>query len=309
MNMADKKIEVDGHVIVVSNPDKIFFPEDGFTKWDMVEYYEHIAPVMLPHMRGRPVTMLRMTDGIHGESFYHKETPAYFPEWVKRVPMAKEEGVTNYVVCDSAASLTYLADQACVTPHLWLSRFDKPRNPDLPIFDLDPSDNDFEPVRKAAFALREILTELGLSVYVKTTGSRGVHVVCPLDRSADFDKVRTFAEEVARYLAGLDSANLTVEQRKEKRKGRVFIDILRNSYAQTAVAPYALRARPGAPVAAPVTWEELKSPKLQPQSYNMKNIFARLARLKDPWTGMWTVKAGSIDQPWKKLKTLTSAKK
>jgi bifunctional non-homologous end joining protein LigD len=252
--------------------------------------------------------MLRMADGIHGESFYHKETPAYFPDWIKRAPMAKEDGVTNYVICDSAAALTYLADQACVTPHLWLSRFDRPHNPDLLIFDLDPSSTDFEPVRNAAFALRELLTELGLPVYVKTTGSRGVHVVCPLDRSTDFDRVRTFAEEVARYLANKDPRNLTIEQRKEKRKGRVFIDTLRNSYAQTAVAPYALRAHPGAPVAAPVTWEELKDLELQPQSYNMKNIFKRMARVKDPWVEMWTIKPGSIEQPWKKLKAMTGSK-
>jgi bifunctional non-homologous end joining protein LigD len=223
--------------------------------------------------------------------------------------MAKEDGVTNYVVCDSKAALTYLADQACVTPHLWLSRFDKPHNPDLLIFDLDPSGSDFEPVRQAALTLGQLLIKLGLSAFVKTTGSRGVHVVCPLDRSADFDKVRTFAEDVAHHLAGLDSANLTIEQRKEKRKGRVFIDTLRNSYAQTAVAPYALRARAGAPVATPITWEELKAPKLQPQSYNMKNIFKRLAKVKDPWAGMWTAKAGSIDQPWKKLKALTRDQK
>jgi bifunctional non-homologous end joining protein LigD len=307
--VTDKRIVVDGHIIAIGHAEKIFFPEDGLTKWDMVEYYKRIAPVMLPHMQGRPVTMLRMTDGIYGESFYHKETPAYFPDWIKRAPMAKEDGVTNYVICDSAAALAYLADQACVTPHLWLSRFDRPHYPDLLIFDLDPSGPDFEPVREAALVLRILLTELGLPVYVKTTGSRGVHVVSPLDRNADFDTVRTFAEAVARYLADMVPENLTVEQRKEKRKGRVFIDTLRNSYAQTAVAPYALRARPGAPVAAPITWEELKDPKLRPQSYTMKNIFKRLARVKDPWAGMWAIKAGSIDQPWKKLKIITGSEK
>lgn len=303
--MADKKIVVGGHTIVIGNADKILFPEDGFTKWDMVEYYRRIAPVMLPHMQGRPVTMLRLPDGINGESFYHKETPDYFPSWIKRAPMPKEDGVTNYVVCDNTATLVYLADQACITPHLWLSRYDKPDNPDLLIFDLDPSGPGFEPVRQAALVLKELLAGLGLAVFVKTTGSRGVHVVSPLDRSADFDSVRTFAEEVAQFLAGLDPKNLTVEQRKEKRRGRVFIDTLRNSYAATAVAPYALRARNGAPVATPITWEELKDPKLGPQSYNLRNIFGRLEAGKDPWVGIWS-KAGSIDQPWKKLKELVA---
>jgi bifunctional non-homologous end joining protein LigD len=302
--MANPQINIDGHTIEITHPDKIFFPENGYTKLDMVKYYERIAPVMLPYMEGRPVTMLRMTDGIHGESFYHKETPAYFPDWIKRVPMAKEGGVTNYVVCDSGAALTYLAGQACVTPHLWLSRFDKPNDPDMLIFDLDPSGPDFEAVRKAAFSLREVLVQLGLPVYVKTTGSRGLHVVAPLDRKAKFEEVRAFADEVANYLAHANSKELTIEQRKEKRTGRVFIDTLRNSYAQTAVAPYALRARPGAPVATPVTWEELKQSKIQPQSFDMKNIFERLAIVKDPWAKVWTVKAGSIKEASNKIKAL-----
>jgi bifunctional non-homologous end joining protein LigD len=302
-----KEIKVGGHVIEVGHADKLFFPEDGYTKWDTVDYYHHIAPFMLPHMKGRAVTMLRMTDGIRGESFYHKEAPSYFPDWIKRAPLSKEGGVTNYVVCDDAATLTYLADQACVTPHLWLSRIDKPRNPDMMIFDLDPSGEDFEQVRHAALSLKELLTGIGLHTFVKTTGSRGVHVVCRIARTSDFDDVRTFAEEVASYLAATDEKNLTVEQRKEKRKGRVFIDTLRNSYAQTAVAPYALRARPGAPVATPVTWDELKDKKLGPQTYHLKNVFDRLARVKDPWASMWSVKAGSIDAPWKKLKALAQS--
>jgi bifunctional non-homologous end joining protein LigD len=307
--MADKKIIVGGHSILVSHADKIFFPEDGYTKRDMIEYYRRIAPFMLPYMNGRPVTMLRMADGIHGESFYQKETPGYFPQWIRRVEMPKEDGVTNYLLCDSAATLVYLASQACVTPHLWLSRFDSPRNPDMLVFDLDPSIQDFEAVRKAAFSLRDLLTELGLFVYVKTTGSRGVHVVSPLDGNADFDRVRAFAVEVARYLVEKDPANLTIEQRKEKRKGRVFIDTLRNGYAQTAVAPYALRALPGAPVAAPVTWEELKDARLQPQSYNMKNISHRLEGMGDPWVEMWKAKPSSIDRSWERLKALIKKRK
>lgn len=302
--MADKEITVDGRTIEITHPDKMFFPENGYTKWDMVKYYERIAPMMLPHMQERAVTMLRMTDGIHGESFYHKETPAYFPDWIKRVPLPKEEGVTHYVICESAAALTYLAGQACITPHLWLSRFDKPHNPDMLIFDLDPSGTDFELVRRAAFALKDVLVKLELPVYVKTTGSRGLHVVSPLDRGSTFDDVRAFADDVADYLARRNPAELTVEQRKEKRTGRVFIDTLRNSYAQTAVAPYALRARPGAPVATPITWEELKQSKIQPQSFDMGNIFERLAKVKDPWAKIWTIEAGSIKGLSNKIKTL-----
>ena len=184
--MADKQLEIDGHAITVGHADKVLFPQDGITKLDMVEYYRRIAPTMLPHMRERAVTMLRMPDGIEGESFYHKDTPSYFPDWIKRVPLPKEGGETRYVICDSAASLAYLADQACITPHLWLSRFDRPRKPDLLIFDLDPSGTDFEQVRNAAQTLGELLRKLGLEPYVKTTGSRGVHVVSVIERSAGF---------------------------------------------------------------------------------------------------------------------------
>jgi bifunctional non-homologous end joining protein LigD len=302
--MAYKRIKVNGHQIVVKNADKLFFPEDGYTKWDMVEYYRRIAPFMLPYMQGRPVTMLRMADGIHGESFYQKDTPGYFPEWITRVAMPKEEGVTHYLLCENEVTLAYLAAQACITPHLWLSRADNPRNPDMLVFDLDPSGQDFEQVRKAAFQLRDLLAELALAVYVKTTGSRGVHVVTPLDGRDDYDVIHAFAIEAAKFLVGKHPQELTVEQRKEKRKGRVFIDILRNSYAQTAVAPYALRAIPGAPVATPITWDELKSPKLQPRSCNMKNIFRRLDSRGDPWADMWTVKPGSIVGLREKLKAM-----
>ncbi len=308
--MAEKEVEVKvgEYVFEVGHTDKIFFPDDGYTKLDMVEYYQKIAPYILPHMKGRAVTMLRMTDGIYGESFYHKEIPDYFPAWIKRAFLPKEGGVTHYVVCDDAATLVYLAGQACVTPHLWLSRVDKPRQPDMIIFDLDPSGEDFEMVRQAALSLGDLLTKLGLHPFVKTTGSRGVHVICPIARTSDFDEVRTFAEEAAKYFSGTDDEHLTVEQRKEKRKGRVFIDTLRNSYAQTAVAPYALRAKPGATVATPIDWDELKDKRLQPQSYNMSNIFKRLAQVKDPWADMWKVKPGSIVVPWKKLKSLASDK-
>jgi bifunctional non-homologous end joining protein LigD len=302
--MAYKRIKVDGHQITVKNADKLFFPEDGYTKWDMVEYYRRVAPFMLPYMRGRTVTMLRMVDGIHGESFYQKDTPGYFPGWIKRVEMPKENGVTHYLLCEDESTLAYLAAQACITPHLWLSRADNPRNPDMLVFDLDPSEQDFEQVREAAFWLKDILSELSLPVYVKTTGSRGVHVVMPLDGRADYNAAHAFALEAAHFLSDKHPRELTVEQRKDKRKGRVFIDILRNSYAQTAVAPYALRAIPGAPVAAPVTWDELKSPKLQPQSYNMKNIFQRLDNHGDPWSDMWTVQPGSINELREKLKAV-----
>ena len=302
--MAEKiEIKIDGHSFELSNPDKVMFPEDGITKSDMVEYYQRIAPSMLPYLEKRAIVMHRFPDGIYGERFYHKEVPEYFPTWIKRITLPKEDGVVDYVVADSAADLAYLAGQACITPHSWLSRFDKPNNPDLLIFDLDPSDEVFEIVRQTALNLRGILLDLELSPFIKTTGSRGLHVVCPLDRSTDFDESRKFARDVAELMATRDPSNLTIEARKEKRGSRLLVDYLRNGYGATAVAPYALRARRGAPVAVPITWEELKDPKLNSQSFNIRNVFRRIGRRKDPWSGM-EGKAGSIIRSAKKLEGL-----
>ena len=173
------------------------------------------------------------------------------------------------------------------------------------IFDLDPSDGSFEPIRQAANSLRGLLSELGLAVFIKTTGSRGLHVVVPLDRGADFDYMRTFAEDVAGLLASRDPEHLTVEQHKDKRRGRVYIDTMRNSYGQTAVTPYATRALPGAPVAAPIDWDELKDPHLHSQSYTTTNIFNRLDQKGDPWQGMWR-QARSLNEPRRRLDAIIS---
>jgi bifunctional non-homologous end joining protein LigD len=294
------EISLDGHTFELSNLDKVLFPEDGITKGDMIEYYRRIAPQMLPHLAGRPLSLKRYPDGIHQQSWFQKNTPEYFPDWIKTVPIAKEDGQTVYVVCEKAADLVYLANQATVTLHIWLSRYDKPDNPDLLIFDLDPSDSDFEPVREAAFTMRKLLTDLGLTPYVKTTGSRGLHVCCPLTRSAGFDEVHGFARDAAKLVVRWNPKALTTEMRKEKRGARVFVDFLRNSYAQTAVAPYSLRARPGAPVSAPISWDKLADPKTGSQIYNIKNMFRQT---RDPWAGM-RAHARGISGPKKKLEEM-----
>jgi bifunctional non-homologous end joining protein LigD len=282
-----EKIEIGGHSMEISNAEKLLFPGDKISKGDVVDYYRRIAGVMLPYLEGRPLTMHRFPDGIGGEGFYQQAVSDYFPKWIERAPVKKEGGEVSHVVCNNAATLVYLANQACITPHVWLSRQDQLHHPDLLVFDLDPPDDDFAPVRDAALMLRELLDELGLKSFLKTTGSRGLHVTVPLDRSSDFDEVRALARQIARVLVKRQPQRLTDEQRKEKRGQRVFVDTLRNSYGQTAVAPYALRAKPGAPVAAPLAWEELRDGKLHARSYNLNNIFRRLAQKKDPWRGIW----------------------
>ena len=286
--MPDNEIIVDDRTISLSNLDKVLFPDDGVSKGDLIDYYRRIAEVMLPHMAGRPISMQRFPDGIAGEGFYQKEAPAYFPEWVERVQVwvEEEESRQPQVLCSNAATLVYLANQACITPHVWLSRRDKLYYPDRMVFDLDPPDGDFEPVRSAALAVREALDANGLKSFVMTTGSRGLHVVVPLAREVEFDEVRKAARRLAEQVAGEAPDRLTVEMAKVARQGRLFLDYLRNSYGQTTVAPYAVRAKPGAPVATPLDWDELDDTGLNSQSYTMQNIFRRLGQKDDPWRDM-----------------------
>jgi bifunctional non-homologous end joining protein LigD len=280
-------LRIGRHSIDISHADKIFFPKAKITKGDLVDYFRRVAKVMLPHVHGRPLAMRRYPDGIEREGFFQKEVPDYFPRWINRVTTPRKEGgKVDNVVCDNAATLVYLANQACFTPHVWLSRRDKLDCPDQLIFDLDPPGKKFALVRFAAKALRGLFDDLGLCAFVKTTGSRGVHVIVPLDRKQDFDTAREFAQDVACVLAHRHSKRLTVEPRKNKRRGRLYLDTARNSYAQHAVAPYTVRAIEGAPIATPLSWDELADKRMAAQRFNMKNIFQRLGQTSDPWKNL-----------------------
>jgi bifunctional non-homologous end joining protein LigD len=242
---------------------------------------------MLPHLRDRPLHLQRFPDGIEGDEMQQKQPPDYFPDWVERVRVPRKRGGSlAQVLCQDAATLVYLAGQACVTPHAWLSRADRLDHPDLLIFDLDPPGGDPAPAVAAARELRRLLEDLDLGAFVRATGSRGLHVAVPLDRAADFDASRSFARRLAGVLAGHLPDRLTTEQRKEKRGGRVFLDTMRNAYAQTAVASYAVRARPGAPVAVPLRWEEVEAPRFRPDGWTVRTAFDLLERRPDPWAGM-----------------------
>lgn len=274
------------YVFHSSNEDKALFP-GGPTKGEVIEYYERVAPHLLPHLRARPLVLRRCPDGIEGECFYQKQIGSYFPEWIDRVTVPRLRGGRQTLVhAGNRATLAYLADQAVISVHPWLSRRDHLERPDQLVIDLDPPGRDFEPVRLAARRCRDLLEELGLHPFLKTTGSRGLHVVVALDRSAGFDEVRGFAREAAELLAGRHPGELTVEQRKDRRGDRLYLDVARNAYAQTAVAPYSLRALPGAPVATPIGWDELSRPGLHPQAWNLRNLFRRLGRIEDPWRGL-----------------------
>lgn len=272
------------YTVETSNEDKVFFPGEGLTKGDLIDYYVDVAGSLLPHTEGRPLAMHRFPDGIDGDGFYQKEVGGSFPGWIETIRVKKEGGAVTQAVCGNAATLAFIANQACVTLHPWLSRRDRLDHPDRMIFDLDPPGDDFSPVRLAARALRALLEdELDLTAFVQTTGSSGLHVVVALDRSHAYDDVRAFAHGVARVLARRDPARLTVAPRKAARKGRLFLDYLRNAYGQMAVAPYSVRALPGAPVATPLDWDELDDSDLTARRYTIRNVRRRLGQRQDPW--------------------------
>jgi bifunctional non-homologous end joining protein LigD len=296
-------MEVDGREIEISKANKELFPDDGLTKFDLAEYYRRISDVALPHYRDRALTQHRFPDGIREEGFFQKAAPDHFPDWIKTAKLKKEGGSITHVVANDAATLVYLANQGCITPHLSLIRIDDVDHPDRLVFDLDPSDDHFGKVRRAAGRVKDLLDELELESFLQTTGSRGVHVVVPLERRASFDQTRDFAHRVGELLQARHPKEMTVAQRKEKRGNLVFVDYLRNAYGQTSVAPYAVRAKPGAPVATPLDWEELASSELDARSYTIENIFRRLGRKPDPWAEM-DKQAQTIGAAEKKLSKL-----
>jgi bifunctional non-homologous end joining protein LigD len=280
---AKEVVEIDGHEIGLSHTDKVLFPEAGLSKGDLIDYYRRIAPVMLPHIAGRPLSLQRYPDGITADGFMQKNAADYFPDWVERASLAKQDGEVRHVVAGDAATLVYLANQAAVTLHVGLARVDRSDQPDRLVIDLDPSDEDFDKVRRTARAARQLVEATGLVPFVQTTGSRGLHVWVPLERGPDFDEVRGFAGELAARLAAQHPEELTTEQRKVNRGARVYIDVARNGYAQTAAAPYTVRARPMASVATPLAWPELDDGALAPDRYTIANLFRRLGQKADPW--------------------------
>ncbi len=272
-----------------SKLDKVLFPKAEITKQGLIDYYSKVAENMLPHMKDRPLAMHRFPDGIDGKDFFQKEVPDYFPDWVDRVEVErKEQKPIDMVVASNTATLAYLANQACIALHLWLGRRDALNQPDKMIFDLDPPEGRFDLVVKAARALRqELEEERGLSAFVMTTGSKGLHVLVPLRPEASFDEVREYAHNICEAQAEAHPDEFTTETRKDKRKGRLFLDYLRNSYGQHSIAPYSVRAIEGAPVATPLEWDEVSGLKEDAQTYKISNIFRRLGQKGDPWADVF----------------------
>ena len=274
-------IKIGGHEIKVTHGDRVVFPDDGVTKLEMVEHYQRVATVMLPHLRGRPISMQRVRETIYTQVFYQKDAPAYFPEWISRVTVPKVGGTVTHAIADDAASLVYLANQGVITPHVWLSKVPDLQLPDRMIIDLDPGDGGVADARLAAHIAREVVEAATLVPYLMATGSRGYYVVIPLRPQADFEEVRAVAFGLSEVMAAKAPDRLTTEFYKEKRAGRLFLDVNRNAWAQTAVPPYSIRPKQGAHVAVPLDWSELDS--IAPDEFDVRSIQARLDAVPNPW--------------------------
>lgn len=273
--------------IEITHPDRVMFGKDGITKRDLADYYGEVAETMLPHLKGRALTVQRFPRGIDEKGFVQQDFADTLPDWMSGVEVDKEGGTLVHPLAERPEALRWLANQNCITLHVWQSRQGNLHQPDRLVFDLDPSDADFAAVRATARAVADVLDDLGLARYVQTTGSRGLHVVVPLRVEADFDTVRQFARDVAEVVAADDEAHRTVEARKDKRDGRIYLDVMRNAYAQTAVAPYSVRARGGAPVATPLEWDELDTRGLRADRFSIRDVPKRVAGQGDPWADMF----------------------
>src|SRR6267378_551290 len=267
--------------IELSNLQKVLYPDDHITKAQLIEYYVKIAPTILAHVKGRPLSLVRYPDGINGESFFQKQRPDWAPDWIEHVTLGEEK--KDYVIATEDASLVWLANLACIELHQMHSRaphFDKP---DYVVYDLDPPENfQFKQVAELALEFKKHLESFGYHPFVKTTGRKGLHVLTPIEPKWEFGKAFEAAKAVAQPFVDSRASSLTLQIKKENRKGKVLLDIYRNRQSQTIVAAYSVRGLPGAPVSTPLHWEELDSIE-SPKAFDLHSVPQRVMQNGDPW--------------------------
>ncbi len=272
--------------IVITHPEKVLFPGSGITKGEVCKYYEALAPLMLPHVRARPVTMERFPAGIGKKGFIQKDVSKGFPDWLERVEVEKRDeggGVVHYALANDARSLVWLANQNSITLHVWVSRMPRLQRPDLCVFDLDPPGDDSTVLRAAALHVRDLLAELGLPSFIKTSGSKGFHIVVPLDGNDEAPKVWRFAQGAGAVLVKRHPQLFTQEFIKVDRAGRILIDTGRNTPGATFAAAYSVRPKPDAPISAPCTWEEIERGSVSPRTFTLRSMGARVNDVGDLW--------------------------
>lgn len=265
-------------LVVVSHPEKVLFPDSGVTKGEVADYYHRVATLMLPHLIDRPLTIQRFPQGIDKPGFMQKHAGKGFPAYIERIELPKQDGTVIYPVIHDEMGLAYLANQNTVTFHIPGFRASHLDHPDRMVFDLDPSEGDVAGVRYAARATSDFLSELGVPTWLMTSGSKGFHLVTPLAPTINFDQLGRFSQATASLLAQAHSKQMTVEFLKKERKGRVFVDWMRNHFGPTAVAPYSLRPRSGATIAMPIDWDALET--TEPDSFRLREAEISI----DPWS-------------------------
>jgi len=288
---------------MITHPDKVMFPDDGITKGDLASYYEMVAPLMLPHIVGRPLTMERYPSGIGKKGFWQKDVSKGFPEWLERIEVPKKDGVVHHPVITDKQSLMWVTNQNTITQHVWTARVPDLYFPDICVFDLDPSRDDADEVRGAAAGLRDLLDSIGLTSWVKTSGSKGFHIIVPLDGKSKTGEVERFASLVGRVFVSLAPNHLTQEFSKADRKGRIYVDTGRNGYSATFAAAYTVRAKAGAPVSAPCTWTEIEKGKVAPTTFTLKNMAARIKKVGEVWSDL-PKRGKSLTRPLEKLRKM-----
>jgi bifunctional non-homologous end joining protein LigD len=269
----------------LTNLDKIYFPEDGLTKGDVIEYYRQMAPYILPHLKDRPESLNRHPNGIAQKGFYQKDVTGHLPRWLKteRVYSESAQKDVNYALCQDERSLLYLVNLGCIEINPWFSRVPKLDHPDYLIIDLDPDDNNpFRHVMEIALEFHQLLDELKVPNVCKTSGATGIHIGIPLGRKYDFETAREFAHDLCRIIAKRHPSTTSIERTPGRRKGKIYLDFLQNRRGQTLAAPYCLRPRDGAPVSTPLKWSEL-TPRLRPEHHHIGNALSRVQKFGDLW--------------------------
>lgn len=280
----------------LSNLDKIFWPEEGYTKGDLVEYYRSISPWLLPYLRERPVVLTRYPDGIAGKSFFQKDAPGFAPEWLRTVKIWSEdtEREIDYFVADNEAALVYLANSASIPLHIWLSSVGTLERPDWCVIDLDPKGAPFTDVVQVALTLHQLCEDVGLPSFAKTSGSTGIHVLVPVARLLTYEQSRSFGELLSQIVVSRVPAIATVVRAIQRRDGKVYLDYVQNGYGRLLVAPFSVRPLPGAPVSMPVSWDEV-TPELDPRGFTIKTAVERMQRKGDPMAPLREVGVDLID--------------
>jgi bifunctional non-homologous end joining protein LigD len=269
----------------VSNPDKVFWPDEGLTKLDLVRFYDFVFPSLKPWVKDRLLSLKRCPNGILGKCFFQKEKPETMPADTPTKRIVHENGIRNYVVGGKKETQLALANLGCIAVHVWGSRATSPRQPDWVCFDLDPDSGKFADAARAGVKVKAALDALRLVSFAKTSGKKGLHVFVPIRVGPDADEVRGFAESLGNMLSRAYPGEMTMENSIAKRKGRVYLDPFRNGFAQTVVSPFCVRRFPRAPISTPLEWSEVK-PTLDPGDFNLSNFDRRLAK-KDPWADFW----------------------